>query len=159
MQLKRFLLDGNIIDKFLVNNSILEKLVRAHSKGIVEILTTHVEQDELEATKVGKPERGQALVTTHIELNATPVPTNGIVLGLSKFGGAAFSSAEDIEQYERLTSNPKDREDVLLVLTAKSQNATFVSEDKRIVVSACQSLGVELFNFQRFQEWCNQNLD
>lgn len=152
---KRFLLDGNIIDKFLENPNLLALVHAAQDRGLIELISTHVEFDELEAAKTKKPEKGELLVSTHVELEATSVDTDGFVLGISRLDMATFMSEEGDAIYAQLTANnPNHAEDALLILTAKREGAAFVSEETDRVPSMCRLASVELFNAKTFGDWC-----
>ena len=158
--MKRFFLDSNVYDEFLESQELLDLVLDATSQGLIELVGTHVEPDELQATKQNKPAKGIRLVSAHLELNANQVDTEGFVIGLSRLDMARLFSDEDAELFTRLTANnPKHSEDVLMIMTAKREKATFVSQEMKRVPGICKEIDLECISAQALGEWCRQNLD
>lgn len=156
--MKRFFLDSNVYDEFLKNQDLLNLVLDAQSRGLIELVGTHVEPDELQAAKQNNQIKGIRLVSAHLELNPSQVVTEGSVFGKSRYGEATLFSKAEGESFTKLTAdNPNHSEDVLMILTAKRENATFVSEETRRVPRICKEVGIECINSQALGEWCRQN--
>lgn len=156
--MKRFFLDSNVYDEFLKSHELLGLVLKAQSQSLIELIGTHLEKDELSATVSRNPEKGFLLLSAHQELKILKVPTEGFVIDKSRLGAAELFANADIELFISLTAdNPDHVEDVLMILAAKRERATFVTQEKRIP-SLCVEIGVECINSQDLGEWCYQNI-
>lgn len=79
------MLDTNIYDKVEGDIGLKEKLVSLITSGEMEILTTHIQEDEL-SKKSDK-----------IAIREKKIPTDGFVIGVSKLGEARLGNGK-IEQ-------------------------------------------------------------
>ena len=95
--MKRFFLDSNVYDEFLESEELLKLVLNAQARGLIELVGTHVEPDELQDTKQNKPNRGIRLVSTHLELSPNQVDTEGFVLDVSRLDMARLFSEEDAD--------------------------------------------------------------
>jgi hypothetical protein len=126
----RLVLDTNVYDKLASDQDCLKLLERACRTGAVEILRTHIQEDQLEAIK-DRAKRDRMLGTM-TAVPATRVPTDGSVLGQSKLGecrlgdGSADIKLDDIRGHGK----PKHYADALLVTTAAAIADVFVTEEK-----------------------------
>ena len=156
--MKRFFLDSNIYDEFLENQELLDLVLDAQSRGLIELVGTHVEPDELQDAMKNKPSKGIRLVSMHLELNPNQVATEGFVLDVSGLDVARLFPDEDAELFTKLTAgNPNHSQDVLMIMTAKRENAIFVSQETKRVPAICKEIGLECINVQIFRDWCQQN--
>ena len=122
---ERFMLDSNIFDKLVDEPGAFELATRLVECGAVELLTTHVQADEIEATPNAERRRELLEVLTL----ARHEPTLGFVLDYSRLGAARLSEAEPIEIL-RAGDNPLARtRDALISNTAQCEGATLVTED------------------------------
>lgn len=123
------LLDTHMFDWLLVRPWALDRVRRAQADGALRLLVTHVQRDELNAIK--DAERWAALEALRGSLEAVPVPTTGLVLGVSRLGEATLIDRADLGLWADLSKdNPKHAEDALLALTARQHEAVLVTEDK-----------------------------
>ncbi|MDP1720992.1 MAG: hypothetical protein Q8L08_08375 [Candidatus Nanopelagicaceae bacterium] len=129
--MKRFFLDSNVYDEFLRNHELLELVLDAQAQGLLELIGSHIEPDEHRATISNNPNKGSDLVSAHRVLDVRQVSTEGLVLGKSRIGGANLFDDADVELFIKQTAaNPDHQEDILMILTAKREEATFVTEEK-----------------------------
>ena len=126
----RFVLDAMIYDKLASHRDCLKLLVRACRAGAVEVLRTHIQEEQLKATPDAT--KRDRLRATMEAIPATRVPTDGSVLGQSKLGecrlgdGSADIKLDDIRGHGK----PKHYADALLVTTAAAIADVFVTEEK-----------------------------
>lgn len=157
--MKRFFLDSNVYDEFLKNHELLELVLNAKAQGLLELIGSHVEPDELRTAISNNPTKGFLLLSAHRELNVRQVSTEGLVLGKSRLGGANLFDDADVELFIKQTAaNPDHQEDILMILTAKREEATFVTEEKKRNPRICREIGLECFNAEALEEWCYQRI-
>lgn len=121
-------LDGNVLDHLLQEPRRLRSLLQAQSEGRVRLIGTHILCDELD--RMTDHVKYASLEKVRNALQFEHVPTSGFVFNVSKFNQASWGTNPGI--YDNLTvGNPKNAEDALLTLTARTQNATLVTQDGR----------------------------
>jgi hypothetical protein len=138
----RFLLDSMIHDKLVDEPDLLVLASRLVSEGMIEMLSTHVQADEIARTP--GLERVRQLMT----VPAKKVPTSGIVFGVSRFGEARFA---ETEPYETLQGgNVAHSEDALIASTAQYEDATLVTDDRRLA-SRARKQGIAVVGWIEFR--------
>lgn len=138
----RFLLDSNIHDKLIGEPDLLPVLARHVAEGRMELLSTHVQADEIAETP--DPRRASALM----EVPVKQVETSGIVFGVSRFGQARFAESEPLEKLRR--GNLAHTKDALIANTARLEGATLVTED-RTLASRAREQGIPAIGWEEFR--------
>jgi hypothetical protein len=130
----RYLIDSNIYDKIADDADALTLAEQLVGDGRLELLSTHVQLDEL--TKIKDDDRlGQLL-----RVPARTVPTFGFVFGVSRLGMARLSGEQPLEDL-RGENRDKYTHDGLIAATAQYEGATLVTEDVTIARRA-QAQGI-----------------
>ncbi len=96
----------------------------ACNDGTIELLMTHIQQDQLLAIP------NDSLRSRVLTIPFVIAPTYGVVLGTSKNGLARWGEAEKIEAIRSPSGG--HTEDALLAVTAQYDGATLVTNDKRL---------------------------
>ena len=157
--MKRFFLDSNVYDEFLKSHELLGLVLRAKSQGLIDLIGTHIEPDELGDTALGDPVKAIKLISVYEDLNVRQVATEGFVLGKSRLDEATLFSTVGAGAFDELTaSNPDHSEDVLMILTAQREMATFVTEETKRIPRLCIEIGIECINAQALGDWCYQKI-
>ena len=73
----RCLLDSMIYDKLAEHDECRKLLIRRCEQGLVEVLFTHIQSDQLEKTV--DPEKRELLLATALAVPSTRIPTDGAV--------------------------------------------------------------------------------
>lgn len=135
----RFLLDSNAHDRLVETPERQRLAIEAHETGLIELLLTHVQVDELmdDAEK-----RGRTLA-----IPATITETYGLVLGISRLGLARLGEPNEIDAIDSPGRN--HRKDALLAVTARHEGAVLVTDDRRLRNFASRE-GIEVWNAERF---------
>jgi hypothetical protein len=131
-----------IYDKLVDEPDLLILVARLVSEGKVELLSTHVQADEIARTP--DPERARQLMT----VPAKKVATSGIVFGVSRFGEARFAEREPYETLQG--GNVTHSEDALIASTAQFEEATLVTED-RSLTSRARKQGIAVIGWAVFR--------
>ena len=157
--MKKFFLDSNVYDELLKHSELFGLVRKAKTKGVAEFIGTHLEVDELGMTIKGNPEKGFLLLSIHLELQVRNVMTEGFVLERSRLDGAKLFENRDVPEFIKMTNdNPEHAEDVLMIFTAKRENAIFVTQESKRIPRLCAEIGIECINAQALGEWCNRSL-
>ena len=122
--------DSNVYDVFADDEVLRLTLGDAIDAGRLRLLSTHVHRDEL--TAVADTRRRERLLAV-LRL-AEPVATGGFVLGSSRLGDARLMSEADATVFDTTMRNgmsdTRGTNDALIA-TARFENATLVSQDRR----------------------------
>lgn len=145
------MLDTNIYDKLRSDPEFLKTLIALQENGQLEIVKTHIQEDELAAAPfnlempsekiatdafiLGTSRLGQARLGDGTGcLKETKVPTAGAIWGTSRWGDACWGdgsqsgmSVDDIK-----TEAGNHIGDSLIAVTASNQADIFVTEDTRL---------------------------
>lgn len=137
-------------DKLLENAATWEKLLRLVTEGRIELLTTHIQRDEIMAT----PDEARRARLMSLFTNAHLIGTRGVVVGTSRSGEARLGSDEDHELTDYVRGNRWDRdtEDSLIAATASGEADTLVTDDRRFI-QRLRNAGVrcDVIEFSEFQ--------
>ncbi len=149
---KRVLIDSMIIDRIAEVAGLGERIQCAVADGALMIVETHILRDQL--SKIRNPAQRTLLLGVYDALPKVTVPTSGIVLDVSRLGGAEF--VDERNDLEGLATN-KGRggmQDALLALTSSSKADILVTEDGDLRKKAeAKRLQVWTFaDFRRFVE-------
>lgn len=149
--MQRIMLDTNEFDRLLAAPETCDRLLGVLSEGKIELLTTHIQRDEIMAVDdAGKKARLRALLT-----HACLVATRGIIFGRSRFGLARFGSDEDHDLIEHIRGEAWERKsgDALIAATAAKDANVFVTDDRRLArrLSSYPGMQCEVIDFEEFQ--------
>lgn len=125
--------DSNAIDPILDEPHLhhLELLNDLSARGLMEIVTTHVQADELAATLRTKPERGKSLLDVYTRLTKTVVPTTAAIWDKSNWDESSWGAGVGTLRIEDIMkTNPNDAEDALIAVTADTHADIFVCNEK-----------------------------
>ena len=127
MEAERFYLDNHIYDKLEADPEATAALASAIEAGRIELIRTYILEDEL----AGAPAPVQELAARFPHRD---VHVAGTILGLWRIGQARLADREDIEAIRGNTQqgNEPHARDALHVNTARTEGATFVTEDTRL---------------------------
>ena len=132
----RLLLDTHTIDRAVADSDFRRRLTEAATNGILHLLITHVQIDEIVDTPESKDKR-PALLEVLASLPAERIPTYGFILNLSRLDNARLTDDEGAALIEALRGeNLKHTEDSVLIATAGYEDAAFVSSDTRALAAA-----------------------
>jgi len=124
----RIMLDTMIFDKIVEIPGMTDDLRTLVAAGKVDIVTTHVQDDELEQVRNSSKHAGLARIPCR------RVPTAVFVFDVSRLGLARLGAGEEGGlRYERLRmGNPKHTRDAIIALTAAQEADVLVSEDRTL---------------------------
>lgn len=139
----RVVLDSMVLDLIVADPGVVALIEQLSTDGRLEILTTHVQEDELREIR----DEGKAAAVRRVPRN--PTPTAGVVLDFSRLGMARLAPAEPIEAVRGVgTSHTAD---ALIAATAAWEGVGLVTEDRRLGKRAT-AIGVQVFSFDEFAE-------
>lgn len=145
----KLMLDTNIHDKLHSETAVDESLKRLIRDKKIELITTHIQQDELAmAPEVTGPE-SEKIPTEGFILGVSrlgeatlgdgsttkKVPTAGAVWGVSKWGEATWGdgSGQGISVNDIKTDKGNHAKDALIATTASHHADYLITEDKRLL--------------------------
>jgi hypothetical protein len=134
----RVMLDSNAFDALALDDAVRSKVERATIEGRLELIRTHIQDDEIEAIK--NDDRRQALLslTTRIE------PTAVFVLDHSRLGLARLGSDEANAIYNEI-AGPSLRHvpDAIIAVTAHDEGIPLVTNETGRLPAQCSRHGIE----------------
>jgi predicted nucleic acid-binding protein len=126
----RAMLDSNAFDQFLIFDDAVDALNDLTRRGLLVIVTTHVQRDELGAI-TRDPEKRVKLLAIMDRLVMTEVPTDGGIWGTSKWGASKWGDGTGtLRISDIMTTNPKHAEDALIAITAGAEADLLVTEER-----------------------------
>ena len=146
----RFIFDTNIFNRILDG-----EIDPARVAADTELCASHIEINELQNT--GNSERRQQLLDVLYAIGPEQIPTESAVWSVSEFGGAQFTSDNNLYQPIVEALNAKNgrkannAHDALIAETAIRNNLTLVTEDCDLAAVAAEH-GGSVVNFSEFQE-------
>jgi predicted nucleic acid-binding protein len=149
--MRKIMFDTNEFDKLLECPGSYDDLLRLLAEGKIELLSTHIQRDEILATPdTVKKARLEELLT-----HARMIETRGIVLDISRCDQARYGSDEDHRLIEHIrgTNWERDSKDALIAATAARDADVFVTEDKRLMqrLSSYPGIQCEVIDFTELQ--------
>jgi len=149
--MQKIMLDTMEYDKLLNAPKTYERLLKLQSEGKIELLTTHIQRDEILAIgDVGKRGRLEVLL-----VHARLLGTRGAIFDVSRFGLARFGDAEDHALIEHIRGAGWERKskDALIVATAVKDANVFVTDDKPLTrrLKSYPSVKCDIINFEEFE--------
>ncbi len=141
-----------IIDCIAEVAGFVERIQCAVAKGSLMIVETHILPDQL--SKTPDPARRALLLRVYDALPKVTVATSGIVLDVSRLGGAEFADETNDLEGLATTNRRGGMQDALLALTSSSKADVLVTEDRDLRKKAeAKRLQVWTFaDFRRFVE-------
>jgi len=122
----RIMLDTNALS-YIAEENLMQKIKELASNGIIEILVTHAQMDEVDATP--DVEKAKKM----LEIPAKIIPTDGFILDVSRLGQAKFCDENDrIEELRANSRKPNPSRDALIGITAIKNLDFFVTDDKKL---------------------------
>jgi rRNA-processing protein FCF1 len=123
----RVVLDTSAINWLVDTAGAVDTVKAAVAAGAVDVMRTHVNIDEVEATPDAE-RRGVLRVC--VEDVSRPVPTGTAVFDVSRYGEARYGSTLAIAAFEGVKiSNPKHVKDALIAATAFFEDCVLVTRD------------------------------
>lgn len=153
----KYLLDANCFDYLAKNPDDLRVISNAKAYSLIDLIGTHIEADELIRTQKSKPEYARELAKIRDSLTIRKVLASGFVHELSKLNEATLFGWDEIDEFVQMTNdNPKHAEDVLLVRSARRENAVLVTEEKFRLPRIAREMRVKVINTSALAEICRQ---
>ncbi|MCC8961327.1 hypothetical protein H8A95_03090 [Bradyrhizobium sp. Pear76] len=149
----RLMLDSNVYDSLLADRDLLEQVKRAIHVGRLELLTTHVQQDEL--SRIVQPAKRDALQS--LPITFVRVATSGAAWDVSKWDDAEWG--DDSGRIEKMVGgNSKHIEDALISATADAKANVLVTNEKRLAGMVGRAgFGVEVWSVAQLAEWLRKS--
>ena len=129
-----------------------------------EICATHIQRDELNATRDGE-KKAKLLESCHwVETRGSAdgvgmVPTESGVYGISRYGGARYSDGSYRKQIQSALDKRKKKanniKDALIAETAIENGFILVTEDK-VLQNVAREHGGDCISFEEFLQCCHQ---
>jgi len=147
----KIMLDTNQYDRLLKAPVTYDRLLQLQSHGEIELLTTHIQRDEILA--VDDPEKRGPLEA--LLGQARLIGTRGVVVGVSRIGLARLGDDKDHALIEHVRGRAWKRKtkDALIVATATKDADVLVTDDDRLIRRMKRYPGArcEAVNFEEFQ--------
>jgi len=154
-EIEKYLLDGNCFDFLSRNPEDLKSIWTARSAGLIEIIGTHVETDEVMRTEKTRPDYAFELMTIRDSLSIRKVLASGFVYEINKLNEATLFGWDEIDDFVEMTNdNPRHAEDALLVRTSIKENAVLVTEEKFRLPRIARQRQVKVINTSELAEIC-----
>jgi predicted nucleic acid-binding protein len=138
-------------DKLLESPATYEKLLHLITERRIEMLTTHIQRDEITAT----PDEAKRTRLMSLFTNARPIGTRGVVLDISGVDEARIGGDEDHKLVNDVRGNRWDRDtkDSLIAATASNDADMLVTDDRRFVQRLRDAhVRCEVIGFTEFQK-------
>ena len=139
------MLDSNAFDGLALDDVVRANIESLITVGVVELVITHVQADELNKTP------DDDLRRRLLRLTVTATYTAGFVIGLSRVDMAAIGRDVENAIFEAVVAgNPaKHAEDALILLTARREGIPVVTNEKRLP-KQCRLHGVSAWTTTEF---------
>lgn len=139
------MIDTNIFDRIVVTEAVATKLQYMVKQGLVNIITTHIQEDEL--TQLSDAEKRKRIASIPREV----IPTSAFVLGKSRLGMARLggNGIEEIRQ-----GNLRHTNNALIAATAHGYADVLVTEDKTLASRVrAKQFNVAVWDYQQFFQY------
>jgi len=148
---QKIMLDTNEYDRLLADPETYGRLLRSLSKGKIELVTAHVQRDEIIAVDdAGKKARLEALLA-----HARLIATRGFIWDKSRWDLARFGNDKDhnLIEHVRGTAWERKSEDALIAATAAKDADVFVTDDKRLArrLNTYPGMKCEVIDFEELK--------
>ena len=147
------MLDTNIHDEIIATRGMPELLARLHTAGVLDILKTHIQEDEISEI----PDIEKRLLIRQIA--GEKVISDGSIFGVSRFGESTFGSGSDPVKVETVQrGNPKHAEDSLIASTAEVKADVFVTNDKQLARRiASTGTNLVVWDYAQFKKFAEEH--
>jgi predicted nucleic acid-binding protein len=142
------MLDTNIFDRIIAISGFAGHLRSLTAGGGIDIVVTHVQEDELAGIQDAEKRRAIQQVPRRL------VPTVVFVLDISRLGDARLGGGhEGGLEYDALHGeNPKRVRDAVIALTAAAEVDAFVTEDSQLARNVrARAEKLEVWDFAEFR--------
>lgn len=130
------MLDSNAFDALALDDQVRSVVSSAVERGTLDLVVTHVQMDELDAT----PDPKRAALR---RLTVSATYTSGFVFDVSRMDMAALSTDEEAAIFDAVTGgNRRHGKDALILLTARREGIAVVTNDERLL-KHCATQAVE----------------
>jgi predicted nucleic acid-binding protein len=142
----RIMLDTMIYDAIVANPEAMRLVMFLTEKGTLNIVTTHIQEDQLAGIIDDAKRRAVLSIPT------SKVTTNGAVWNLSKWDECTWGSDKtDTAINDLIKCNPKHAPDALIGVTASSAADILVTADKQLTARIKVSdLKLKVLDFEGF---------
>ena len=155
--MEKYLLDGNCFDFMARSPEDFKAISIAKALGLIEIIGTHVEADEMMRAQKARPEYAAELAKIRNSLAIRKVQAAGFVFEISKIDEATLFGWDEIDDFVEMTNdNPRHAEDALLVRTAIKENAVLVTEEKSRLPRIARERHVKVVNTSELADICRE---
>jgi len=145
---KKLMLDTNIYDRIIARRGFTERLNQAVVAGHIEILRTHIQDDEI--ARIPNAAR-QAEMR---KVRARKIATNGAAWGVSRWGDASWGGAGSVRFGDIAKGNPIHAEDALIAMTAEAEADVLVTEDRAMEARVkAKSRHLDVWRFAQLVEF------
>jgi hypothetical protein len=148
----KIMLDTMQYDKLLDATETYDRLLKLQSERKIELLTTHIQRDELGAIGDVKKRTLLEAILTHARL----IPTRGAILDKSRVGLARLGNDEDHSLIEHIRGEAWEREsnDALIAATAVKDADVFVTDDDTLTrrLKSYPGTKCEVMNFEELDK-------
>jgi hypothetical protein len=150
----RVMLDSCVFDELLKDSAARAALQTAIADGKVQVLTSHIQRDELDAIRRRDPEKADRLLEVWTSLTSA-VPTAGAVWDVSRWGEARWFGDEQAARFDNTMRTPAEgtadgrpghTNDALIVDTARHEEAVFVTVEKDRAKKMARRVGVPILS-------------
>ncbi len=118
-------------------------MLKFSHEGLIKLISTQVEKDEIDAIPFEKAEKWAQINVLRGELKISQVPASGLLLDLSKLGASKFISHQEMEKLvNSINGNLNYINDSVLAMTAKENDATLITNDAKLLKKAISVIGV-----------------
>ena len=132
----RILLDTVIYNRAVENPTFGLLLRRVCNDGLIELVTSHVQEDQLSKTR--DPQKRKALLSIFANTCSQQTPTAAAAFDVSKWDQAEWPNQERIDFFEKTlasttASHKGHANDALLAVTAFAKADVFVTDDPKLL--------------------------
>ena len=149
----RIMIDTNIYDSLIDDNKTLKLVEQLVAEGLVKLLTTHIQEDEVEQTKA--TDKREKLKNVSI---TNKIGTSVFVIGTSRIGEAGLGSGtENGVEFTRIQKfNSKHTNDAIIAVTTAKEADVLVTEDTKLREKIkAQSTTLETWDYKQFTDYIN----
>ena len=147
----KIMLDTMQYDRLLDATETYDRLLKLQSGRKIELLTTHIQRDELAAIGDVRKRTLLEAILAHARL----IPTRGVILDKSRVGFARLGNDEDHSLIEHIRGEAWERNsnDALIAATAAKDADLFVTDDKTLTKRLRSYPGIkcDIVDFEEFQ--------
>ena len=146
----RVMLDSNVHDLVVADQAVLTAVKQRIADGLLTLVSTHVQRDELSLAP--EPKREALLAVYGI---AEKVSTAGAVWDVSKWDESSWGSdAVKASIVAHMAGNAKHAEDALIAATAADEADVFVTNETRLASRIKRAgFAIKVWTWSEFADW------